>query len=717
MSTGTETYVDKDTKVYQDYENIYLRYLGAHSIVIMISDEDIKSPEVLKAIDRLDQQVSDIPGVVETLHIADAVKTANYMQTGKMQVPENRNDIVVPENGETDLLLPDNTHTLFLIQTSGNTPDVRLEKILGETEKSVLYADFPPATSVVVTGEEAFSIEMQNAIRQAMPPLIGASALLIIIALYLTFRGVRWRVLPIFIVGIGIIYTFGAMGYIGIPMTMVSMAAFPILIGLGIDYMIQFHNRLEEEFSSQDSEKAAVVETVKHTAPAILTAYSISALGFVSLLTSSVPMIRDFGKMLFIGTFLCYIAAQFIGVPAIYLLARKHKKRLSGASEGNDTNSNSGKPTVIERLLDKTTVFTVNHPVPILIIAGMLCIFGLYADQSVPVQTDEKEFVPQDMDALIHIDNFYKITERGESVYLVIQTGDNTDPGLIRWMDSFSEYIVDSHSNVYGSTSIVSAVKSLNSGSIPDTNSEIAKIYDTIPQNQKASYLHGNNLLMMELSVNNDLDGEGLGNLIDYIQEDIAWYQSPPDTEITITGSNVVFTAIIGALTTGRLLMTLLGVIMIFIGLLFVYRDWLKALVPVVTMFMVIGWAGGVMYYSGLSYSPMTATLGAMILGIGTEYAIHIMERYYEEKEKGATSIEAMRQASTKIGSAIVTSGLTTIFGFSALIVSPFLINQNFGLITVMIVFLALISSFFVFPATLILLEKIRDRRKGSHDI
>ncbi|WP_225419991.1 hypothetical protein [Methanohalophilus profundi] len=114
MSTGTETYVDKDTKVYQDYENLYLRYLGAHSIVIMIEDEDIRSPEVLKAIDRLDQQISDIPGVVETLHIADAVKNANYIKTGNMVIPENQKDIVVPENGETELLLPDNTHTLFL---------------------------------------------------------------------------------------------------------------------------------------------------------------------------------------------------------------------------------------------------------------------------------------------------------------------------------------------------------------------------------------------------------------------------------------------------------------------------------------------------------------------------------------------------------------------------------------------------------------------------
>jgi predicted RND superfamily exporter protein len=89
-----------------------------------------------------------------------------------------------------------------------------------------------------------------------------------------------------------------------------------------------------------------------------------------------------------------------------------------------------------------------------------------------------------------------------------------------------------------------------------------------------------------------------------------------------------------------------------------------------------------------------------------------MMERYFEEKEKGASPEEAMKEASVKIGKAIVTSGLTTVFGFAALIASPFSMTSNFGFITVMDVILALLASFIVFPAVIVLLDKHRESRK-----
>ena len=58
---------------------------------------------------------------------------------------------------------------------------------------------------------------------------------------------VPFRLLPLFVVLIAVVTTIGVMGLVGIPLTMVSMAVFPVLIGLGIDYSIQFHNRYMEE--------------------------------------------------------------------------------------------------------------------------------------------------------------------------------------------------------------------------------------------------------------------------------------------------------------------------------------------------------------------------------------------------------------------------------------------------------------------------------------
>jgi hypothetical protein len=259
----------------------------------------------------------------------------------------------------------------------------------------------------------------------------------------------------------------------------------------------------------------------------------------------------------------------------------------------------------------------------------------------------------------------------------------------------------------------------MNDGMIPDDSQDIKELYSQIPEVQRERYLHGNNMLVLNLGIGNamgELGLEGIKDLTSIVEEDIRWMPPPPGTSVTITGGSVVFFTVISALTSGRMMMTLLGLVLVFAGLLAIYRDYLKALTPVITMFMVIGWSGGLMYYLGIEYTPMTATLGALILGVGSEYAVLMMERYFEEREKGASPEEAMKESSVKIGKAIVTSGLTTVFGFSALIASPFSMTSNFGFITVLNVILALLASFIVFPAVIVLLDKHRESRKRRKD-
>jgi len=132
-------------------------------------------------------------------------------------------------------------------------------------------------------------------------------------------------------------------------------------------------------------------------------------------------------------------------------------------------------------------------------------------------------------------------------------------------------------------------------------------------------------------------------------------------------------------------------------------------LLPVLPMLVVIGWMGGVMYISGMKYTPLTACLGALILGVGSEYAILMMERFYEELEKIGEPRKALSTATRAIGSALIASGLTTIFGFAALISSPFLITNNFGMVTVLAILFALATTFTVF---VVLLFRMELRRK-----
>lgn len=289
MESGTDTFVEKTSQLYQDFDHLYMNIFGTEAIVIMVEDGQVNDPALLQAMDRLDKMSSSLPGVVSVQSVAGVVRDANFALTGEDALPEDRMELEsLITNYVPAELMPDSTHSLIYVEIAGSVSDEQKQEILREIETSVSLAEFPPDYNIIVTGDPAFMVSMNNAMMSSMAVLLGLSVILMIVVLYLVFGHVRWRLMPLAIVLLGIIYTFGAMGYLEIPMTMVSMAAFPVLIGLGIDYAIQFHNRIEEELDRGETPAEAVVDTIKHTGPAVLIALIITALGFFSLVTSSV---------------------------------------------------------------------------------------------------------------------------------------------------------------------------------------------------------------------------------------------------------------------------------------------------------------------------------------------------------------------------------------------------------------------------------------------
>jgi hypothetical protein len=152
--------------------------------------------------------------------------------------------------------------------------------------------------------------------------------------------------------------------------------------------------------------------------------------------------------------------------------------------------------------------------------------------------------------------------------------------------------------------------------------------------------------------------------------------------------------------------MTILAFVLIF-GLLFlIYRNAIKAITPVIPIMMIVGWNGLVMYLLGIDYTPMTATLGSLTIGVASEYTILIMERYYEEKANGLSVIDSVKHATRQIGTAITVSGMTTVFGFAALLASSFNMISNFGLVTVITVGFSLIGAIIVMPAIIVIMSR-----------
>ncbi|MDQ1253680.1 MAG: uncharacterized protein QG646_2867 [Euryarchaeota archaeon] len=728
MASGTDTFVSKDSRLYQDYDHLFASLFQTQSIVVMVEGNDVRSSDLMQAVDRLEHQLQSTEGIEETTSPASVIKQINYKMTGRSYIPDTDAEVKTIIDGNPSIfgkLIPDNTHMVISVVMAGSVTDDKKKEILMATQEAVKISGFPPSYNVIVTGDPAFRIAMNTEMNSSMGPLLGLAGFFMLIVLGLVFGHVRWRWLPLPVVFLGVIFTFGAMGFLGIPLSMVSMSAFPVLIGLGIDYAIQFHNRIEEELHKEGNKSKAIIRTVKHTGPAVLIALSMTALGFFSLFTSSVPMIRDFGKLLTIGIIMCYIAALFVGLITVSLFDSTSEsdlfKRLKSRFKPLKANVESvspkkPKPRFIGDFLAKLTDFTIKYNVVVIGIATMLCIVGLVADESVGVQTDTQSFVPQDMPALLNLYHLKDIMGGTDELDLILKVNDNADPNILNWIDKFSEHETR-RAHIYSASSIVTLVKQYNGGTIPNSRDEIEAIYGKIPESQKSKYLYGKNMLLITFNIGNaqeDIKITGIQDLTNNVKQDIQWMQVPPGTTVTITGGSMVYTEVIGALTSGRIEMTYIGLFLVLGGLLIVYRDWLKALVPIIPMFMVTGWSGLVMKYLNLDYTPMTATLGALILGIGCEYSILMMERYFEERDGGADPLEAIHKTAASIGAALIASGATVVFGFAALIASPFPITSNFGLVTVIDILLVMVATFTVFPPLIIVLDSWRQKKRGT---
>ena len=385
-----------------------------------------------------------------------------------------------PNNKQAvNFMMPDERHTMLSIELPVSLKEAQLGELFQETNGQVKMSDFPADVGVTVTGEPALMKAITEEMAKSNGPIMGLAGLLMILALLLTFRHVKWSLLPIPIVFLGIFWTFGAMGYLQIPFTMVSMSAFPVLIGIGIDYAIQFHNRIDEEFNKGVSPTKAVVETVGHVSLPVMIALIITAMGFVSLLTSSVPMTRDFGLICLVGLFLCYLSALFVGVTLLYIVERRGYPRRK--VEEGEISASVPKDTIIGDILEKISEICIQRWKIVLAFALFLSLVGIYADTQVLVDTDFKNYVPQDLAPLIDFAHMSDVFGGTDTVNLLIQADDITDPAILRWMDEFCIYLKNSREQIYGYTSIATFVKQANGGEIPQDQTKIRNLIDEMP--------------------------------------------------------------------------------------------------------------------------------------------------------------------------------------------------------------------------------------------
>ncbi|MGA9189923.1 MAG: RND family transporter, partial [Methanosarcina sp.] len=155
MKSGTETFVGKSSPLYQDFDHLYQNIFQTQSIVVMVEGNDVKSADLMKAVDRLEHQIQATDGVIETTSPASLIKTVNQKITGRYELPKTDEEIKTIIDGNPAIfsqIIPDNNHMLISVVIPGSASDKTQQDILTATEDAVPFAEFPPSYNIIVTG-------------------------------------------------------------------------------------------------------------------------------------------------------------------------------------------------------------------------------------------------------------------------------------------------------------------------------------------------------------------------------------------------------------------------------------------------------------------------------------------------------------------------------------------------------------------------------------
>jgi hydrophobe/amphiphile efflux-3 (HAE3) family protein len=570
--------------------------------------------------------------------------------------------------------------------------------------------------SYLLTGEPVIVAELTGSITHSIELLLLAVLLVMAATLGLVFLG-RPRLLPLALALLAAALTFGALSAVGASLTMASIAVLPVLVGLAVDYAIQFQSRVGETFerdppaagSAAEEIPARIARAAATGAPTIATAAAASAAAMLVLLLSPVPMVRGFGVLLVVGVAIALLCALTAGAAPRQCL-RPIEAAWRGARELLADNP-------LTRLVARVAlVGAVRRPGRVLGVGLALAVLGWGLDTQTRVETDITKLVPQSLSSLQALSALERTTGVGGEIDLMVSGSDLAKPATIEWMSAYQSAVLKRFG--YSGTRGCGKARLCPAFSLPD-----------LFQRQSAGTAAGAKLSQEEV-------GGLLSVIPPYFSQDVI----TPDRRVATLAFGIRLMSLdrqqqlieemsaelhppagVGAQLVGlpvlaarsgsqvgdpwRRLETLLaGLAAVALVLLVAFRgDLRRVLVPLAPIALATGWSALILFAVRVPLNPMSVTLGALVIAISTEFSVLLSERHRQELLAGHDTIEALRRSYRRTGAAVAASGVTAIAGFGVLVLSDIRMLRDFGLVTLIDLSVSLLGVLVALPAALVI--------------
>mgnify|MGYP003306105865 FL=1 len=443
----------------------------------------------------------------------------------------------------------------------------------------------------------------------------------------------------------------------------------------------------------------------------------------------------------------------FIGIPVAYLIVIKTKNKSSTISI-KDNHQPIHSDSLIVSWVEKTVTVTTSYKPIVLATTVVITAISIFFAFNLKPTFDVKDFFDPKSEMVIGLDKVDEhVGEKGGEPGIAYIKGDLMDPEAVSAISQFIESLrnVDNIAerpsgeitiglDVVNTSKIIMdnpvtlaaikndtgiSIKDNNEDGIPDTKEQMDAAFTFAlkngvsgengnlilrPDQVRGAIYHKNgeeNLTTISFQIPGTRDQALVTQAGKVIRPILADLETHPSISVArLTGSP--FTRELQLSASTKTLYTSLPIAIVAATILLIIsmRSFKYAIVTVIPIGLVVAWLYGFMNLAGFSLNFVTAMIGAISIGVGIDYSIHMTARFREELKRNPTRMDAIKRSSRGTGVALLASAASSIVGFIIMGFAPMPMFASYGQLTALMIFFALISSLIVLPCLLMLITK-----------
>ena len=545
------------------------------------------------------------------------------------------------------------------------------------------------------------------------------TACVLALVLLILFRSPAGVMIPLFSVGLGALWTLGAMALAGQHINIINTITATLVLVIGVADAIHMMTRYGQERRRGQDRPAATRLAVVHVGAACLLTSVTTAVGFLTLLSAHLPILRSFGFFAALGVMITF-TFTIVFVP--WALTRSKRDPVVRDPEAGLEAGERATP--LGRFLSAQAAGVQRHPRRVVVLGLLLAAGFAFGIRGATVDNFIMEYVPRDdpiLDAhhlledklagVVYLDVLLEARGEGETPW--------HEPDLLARAGRAQASIL-AEEGVQAATSILGLLRELRwvqrggaaSGEprdvLPGSRAEVASLLLLAEmadgETTLATHLDHDRRVLRMTTRTADVGARAYMALERRMHATLtrAFTGSDPPIHVTITGTSQVGYGGIASLVRDLLTSLVWAFGLIFVTIAILFRSIRLAALAMVPNVLPIVVVLGTMGWLGLHLETLSAMVFSIGLGIAVDDTIHYLARYCAEVRAGHSPEEAVRITTERTGRAIVYTSLVLLIGFGVLYTSAFPPNRSFAVLAGGVIASALAADLWLLPALLL---------------